>query len=450
MSMTDEFGPVSQSAAEAIEELKSAGGLDALFAKIDAGQVRLTGAGGFVPGLIKAALERGLQAELSEHLGYEKGDPEARFYPDSRNGTTPKTVSTVIGDVDLNVPRDRAGSFIPHLVPKGARRLGGLDDMIISLYAGGMTIRDIQHHLAATIGTELSPETISKITDAVLEEVLAWQARPLESLYPVIYLDALVVKVRDGAHVINKAAHIAVGVDMEGIKHVLGIWVQQTEGAKFWAGVCAELANRGVKDVLIVCCDGLTGFPEAIEATWPEATVQTCVVHLIRAGMRFVNYKDRKKVAAALKPIYQAVNEEAARDALNEFAASELGAQNPNTVKVFEHAWERFTPFLAFPPMLRRVIYTTNSIESLNYQLRKIIKNRGHFPSDDAVVKLLWLAICDIEDKRARARAKEKGGTRTTKRKAEGRLVEGQITTNWKQALAQLSLVYPERINQYL
>lgn len=451
MSMTDEFESAPpQSAADAIAELKTAGGLDALFAKIDAGQVQLTGPDGFVPGLIKAALERGLQAELSEHLGYEKGDPEARFFPNSRNGTTPKTVSTVIGDVDLNVPRDRAGSFTPHLVPKGARRLGGLDEMIISLYAGGMTIRDIQHHLAATIGTDLSHETISKVTDQILEEILAWQSRPLEGLYPVIYLDAIIVKVRDGAHVRNKAAHIAVGVDMEGIKHVLGIWVQQTEGAKFWAGVCAELANRGVKDVLIVCCDGLTGFPEAIEATWPEATVQTCVVHLIRAGMRFVNYKDRKKVAAALKPIYQAADEAAARDALDEFAASELGVKNPNTVQVFRSAWERFTPFLAFPPMLRRVIYTTNSIESLNYQLRKIIKNRGHFPSDEAVVKLLWLAICDIEDKRARARAKEHGLGRGAKRKAEGRLVEGQITTNWKQALAQLSMVYPERINHYL
>ena len=336
------------------------------------------------------------------------------------------------------------------MVPKGARRLGGLDDMIISLYAGGMTIREIQHHLAATIGTELSHETISKITDAVLEEVLAWQSRPLEALYPVIYLDALVVKVRDGAHVINKAAHIAVGVDMDGIKHVLGIWVQQTEGARFWAGVCAELANRGIKDVLIVCCDGLTEFPEAIEATWPEATVQTCVVHLIRAAMRFVNYKDRKAVAAALRPIYTAATVEAARDELEAFAASELGTRYPTTVKTFKDAWERFIPFLAFPPMLRRVFYTTNSIESLNYQMRKIIKNRGQFPNDVAVVKLLWLAICNIEDNRARDREKEKGGSRRSKRKAEGRLVEGQITTSWKQALAQLSLAYPERVNRYL
>jgi transposase-like protein len=439
-----------QSGREALDELRESGGLDALFAKIDAGELQLTGEGGFVPGLIKAALERGLAAELTGHVGYEKGDPQGRFFPNSRNGTSPKTVASEVGDIDLDVPRDRDGSFTPRLVPKGSRRLGGLDDMIISLYAGGMTIRDIQHHLASTIGTELSHETISKITDEVLDEIMVWQRRPLESLYPVVYLDALVVKVRDGAHVRNKAAHIAVGVDMDGIKHVLGIWVQQSEGAKFWAGVCAELANRGIKDVLIVCCDGLSGFPEAIAATWPQATVQTCVVHLIRAAMRFVSYKDRKPVAAALKPIYTAVNDAAALAALHEFAASPLGVRYPTTVKTFEQAWDRFTPFLAFPPMLRRVIYTTNSIESLNYQLRKIIKNRGQFPSDAAVVKLLWLSICNIEDKRARDREKERGHGLGSKRKAESRLVEGQITTNWKEALAQLTLVYPERINQYL
>ena len=434
----------------AVDELLESGALDGLFARIDAGEVQLTGEGGFVPGLIKAALERGLQAELTDHLGYEKGDPQARLFPNSRNGASAKTLATEVGDIVVDVPRDRAGSFEPRLVPKGQRRLGGIDDMIISLYAGGMTIRDIQHHLVSTIGTDLSHETISKITDEVLAEVLAWQRRPLEPLYPVVYLDALVVKVRDGAHVRNKAAHIAVGVDMDGVKHVLGIWVQQTEGAKFWAGVCAELANRGVKDVLIVCCDGLTGFPEAVAATWPLATVQTCVVHLIRAAMRFVNYKDRKPVAAALKPIYTAADEDAALAALEEFTASHWGTRYPTTVRTFQDAWDRFTPFLAFPPMLRRVIYTTNSIESLNYQLRKIIKNRGHFPSDDAVVKLPWLSICNIEDKRARERAKERGLGRGAKRKADGRLVEGQITTNWKEALAQLTLVYPERINHHL
>lgn len=452
MSMVDNEAREERrrSQREGVEALEASGALDELYSMIDSGQVQLEGKDGLIQQLIKAGLERGLQAELGDHLGYDKGDPDAALFPNSRNGAFPKTVATAVGDVELAIPRDRDGTFTPTLVPKGSRRLGGLDEMIVSLYAGGMTVRDIEHHLVSTIGTEISRETISKITDEVLEEVLAWQRRPLEAFYPVIYLDAIVVKVRDGAHVRNKAAHIAVGVDMEGIKHVLGIWVQATEGAKFWAGVCAELANRGVKDVLIVCCDGLTGFPEAIEATWPDSLVQTCVVHLIRASMRFVSYGQRKAVAAALKTVYQAPNETAARAALQEFAASELGKKNPNTVRAFEDAWDRFIPFLAFPPMLRRVIYTTNAIESLNFQLRKIIKNRGHFPSDDAVVKLLWLAICNIEDKRARERAKERGLGRGAKRTADGRLVEGQVTTNWKQALAQLALAYPDRINPYL
>lgn len=433
---------------EAVDELVASGALDSLFDRIDAGDIELTGDGGLIPGLIKAALERGLQAELTDHLGYEKGSPEAPLFANSRNGTTPKTLASQVGDVDLDVPRDRDGSFTPRLVPKGSRRLGGLDEMIISLYAGGMTLRDITHHLATTVGTELSHETISKIVDEISEEVLAWQRRPLEPFYPVIYLDAIVVKVRDGAHVRNKSAHIAIGVDLDGIKHVLGIWVQTVEGARFWASVCADLANRGIRDVLIVCCDGLTGLPEAIEATWEQATVQTCVVHLIRASMRFVSYGDRKAVAAALRPIYAAVDAEAARAEFEGFKTA-WGARYPHAVATWESAWERFIPFLAFPPMLRRVIYTTNSIESLNYQLRKIIKNRGHFPNDNAVVKLLWLAICNIEDKRARERAKERGKP-AEERKAPGRLVEGQIVTNWKKALEQLAMAYPDRINPYL
>jgi len=433
---------------EIAESLKESGALDDIFARIDAGEP-LTGHEGLLKGMLKASLERGLEAELSDHVGYERGDPDAAMFVNSRNGSFPKTVASEIGDVELAVPRDRNGTFIPMLVPKGARRLDGLDAMIISLYAGGMTIRDIAHHLAATIGTELSHETISKIVDAISDEVLAWQQRPLETLYPVLYLDAIIVKVRDGGHVRNKAAYIAIGVDTDGIKHVLGIWVQTTEGAKFWASVCAELANRGVRDVLIVCCDGLTGFPEAIAATWPEATVQTCVVHLIRAAMRFVNYADRKAVAAALKPIYTAANADGALLELDAFEATPLGKKYQSTIKVFRDAWERFTPFLAFPPALRRVIYTTNSIESLNYQLRKVTKNRGHFPNDLAVVKLFWLAICNIEDKRARQRAKERG-LRASQRHAPGRLVEGQITTNWKQALEQLALVYPDRINPHI
>jgi putative transposase len=399
--------------------------------------------------MIKRVLERGLEHELSGHLGYDKHDRTGVCVGNARYGSTPKRVRTEVGEFYMGTPRDRNGSFEPRLVPKGARDVGGLDEMIISLYAGGMTVRDIGYHLERTYGTELSHETISNITDGVLEEVKAWQHRPLEEIYPVIYLDALVVKVRDGHQVRNRHAHIAVGVDLDGVKHVLGIWVQASEGAKFWAGVCAELANRGIRDVLIVCCDGLTGFPEAIEATWPRATVQTCVVHLIRAAMRFVSDSDRKKVAAALKPVYTAPTVEVAETELLAFADSELGQKYPATVAVWENAWERFIPFLAFPEAVRKVIYTTNSIESLNYQLRKIIKNRGHFPNDDAVIKLLWLAIRDIEDKRARARAKEKG-TPANKRKAAGRLVEGATVQGWKAALGALAIAYPDRLADHL
>ena len=362
------FGaPVAEPAParRAIEEMVEAGLFDELMDRVDRDGIALTGAGGFLPELVKAVLERGLQAELSGHLGYEKGDPAGRGSPNSRNGSTPKTVATEVGDVRLEVPRDRNSSFEPRLVPKGSRRAGGLDEMIISLYAGGMTVRDIQHHLARTLGTELSADTISTITDAVLEEVKAWQTRPLEEIYPIVYLDALVVKVRDGHTVRNRAAHLAVGVDLDGVKHVLGIWVQASEGAKFWAGVCAELRNRGVRDVLIVCCDGLTGFPEAVEATWPAATVQTCTVHLIRAAMRFVSYTDRKKVAAALRPIYTAPTVEAAETALLGFADSPLGKRYPAAVATWTNAWERFIPFLAFPPELRKIIYTTDRVAEL-------------------------------------------------------------------------------------
>ena len=437
------------SARRAVNEMLEAGLLDGVMNQVDAGGLRLTGDGGLLPELIKAVLERGLEIERTDHLGYEKGDPAGRGSPNSRNGSTPKVLATEVGDIALDVPRDRAGTFEPRLVPKGSRRAGGLDDMIISLFAGGMTIRDIQHHLVRTLGTELSHETISKITDGVLEEVKAWQSRPLEEIYPIIYLDALVIKVRDGHQVRNKAAHIAVGVDLDGVKHVLGIWVQAVEGAKFWAGVCAELRNRGVRDVLIVCCDGLSGFPEAIEATWPATTVQTCTVHLIRAAMRFVSYQDRKRVAAALRPIYTAPTVEAAETELLAFAESDLGRRYPATVATWENAWERFIPFLAFPPELRKIIYTTNSIESLNYQLRKIIKNRGHFPNDDAVIKLLWLAIRDIEDKRARQRAKEKG-LPANARKAPGRLVEGGVVQGWKAALGALAIAHPDRLAPFI
>lgn len=441
-------GPAGESAGRAFRRmLLSDEVIDGLLADVGPDGLRLTGDGGFLPQLIKAVLERGLAVELTDHLGYGKGDPAGRGVPNSRNGSTPKTLVTEVGHVPLDVPRDRVGTFTPALVPKGATRIGGgLDDMIISLYAGGMTVRDIEHHLARTLGTEISRDTISKITDGVLEEVKAWQTRPLDPVYPVVFFDALVVKVRTANVVTNKAAHIAVGVDTDGIKHVLGIWVQSSEGATFWAGVCAELANRGVSDILIACCDGLTGLPEAIEATFPFTVVQTCVVHLIRAATKYVAYADRKAFCAGLKAVYTAANADAAQLALLELADSPLGRKHPAAIAVWERAWDRFVPFLAFPPAVRKVIYTTNSIESLNYQLRKIIKNRGHFPSDDAVIKLLWLAIRDIEDKRARAREKERG-LPANKRKAPPRLVEGAIVPSWTAAINALDTAYPGRIN---
>jgi len=441
-------------AAGSMEAIQESGAFDELMGQIDRGEIELSGKDGFIQQIIRAGLERGLQAELTGHLGYDKHAAEGRGTENSRNGSYPKTVSTVAGDLDINVPRDRAATFTPTLVPKGSRRTGGLDEMIISLYAGGMTIRDIGYHLETTVGTELSHDTISAITDEVLDEMTTWQNRPLEEFYPILYLDAIRVKIRDGHQVKNKAAHIAVGVTIEGIKQVLGIWVAETEGAKFWSQVCTQLANRGVKDVLIACCDGLTGFPEAIEATWAQATVQTCVVHLIRAANRFVSHGDRKAVSASLRKIYTAPTEEAAADALEEFASS-LGQKYPAAVKTWQNALEEFIPFLAFPPALRKVIYTTNAIESLNYQLRKVTKNRGHFPNDEAAVKLLWLAICDIEDKRALQRAKDqekkaKREGRTIRSTGGSRLVEGAGTCGWNQALQHLVLNFPERVEPYL
>jgi len=410
------------------------------------GPAKLTGTDGILPRLIKAVLERGLAAELTEHLGYQTGDPAGQATGNSRNGAYPKTVRTEAGEVTLDVPRDRAGTFTPALIPKGQRHLDGLTGMITSLYSGGMTVRDIERHLHATLGVDVPPATISAITDAMGEEVKTWQNRPLDPVWPILYVDALVVKVRDANIVSNKAAHLVVGVDTGGVKHVLGIWVQNHEGAKFWAGVLTELRNRGVRDVLIACCDGLSGLPEAINSVFPATVVQTCVVHLIRASMRYVSYGDRKAVAAALKPIYTAPSVDAAESALLEFAESDLGKRYKATVATWENAWSEFIPFLGFPPAVRKIIYTTNAIESLNYQVRKIIKNRGHFPTDDAVIKLIWLAIMDIEDRRAFQRDREKGKPRGKSRVAPGKLVEGLGTQGWHQALNALSIAYPNRI----
>lgn len=419
--------------------------LDELLAQARGGGLALTGRGGFLSDLVASVLERALAVEMSDHLGYEKGDPAGRVAPNARNGSTPKTLQTEIGPVPIAVPRDREGSFSPVLIPKGARRLGGLSDVIISLYAGGMTVRDIEHHLARTYGTELSRETISKITDEVVEEAKAWQSRPLEAVYPIVYVDALSVKIRTGQTVSNKSCHLVLGVGLDGAKHVLGIWIGASESASFWAGVLTELRNRGVSDILYLCCDGLTGLPDAVASVFPNAVTQTCVVHLIRASMRYVNHADRKKLAAALRPIYTAATVEAAEDALLAFGESDLGKRYPSAVATWHRAWDRFIPFLGFPPEVRKIIYTTNAIESLNYQIRKIIKNRGHFPSDDAAIKLIWLAIRDIEDKRARARDAERGAPRN-QRKAPGRLIEGQVTQGWNYALQALNLAHPGRI----
>jgi putative transposase len=462
VSIIDEYGPVGSdqavvsprlpladgpvgSASPAVKALLDDALLDEMVARVRADGARLTGPGSFLSEMCKAVLERGLQAELGEHLGYGKHDPAGRGSGNSRNGTSAKTVQTEIGPIALDVPRDRAGTFAPVLVPKGERRLGGLSDVIISLYAGGMTVRDICHHLQRVYGTEISPDTVSTVTDAVLEEVKAWQTRPLDEVYPIIYIDALVVKVRDGNQVRNKAAHLVVGVDCDGIKHVLGIWIQNSEGAKFWLSVLTELRNRGVRDVLIACCDGLEGLPAAVETVWPRTIVQTCVVHLIRASMRYVSYADRRKLAAALRPVYTAPTAEAAETALLELADSELGRRHKSAIAVWERAWDRFVPFLEFPPEIRKIIIPTDGVVDPLAPVRRTIKNRGHFPTDDAVVKLIWLAICDIEDKRARARQAERGKP-ATKRTAPARLVEGATTQGWKTALGAFDIAFPGRI----
>jgi putative transposase len=429
--------------------------LDALLerSKDADGGLRLTGEGSMLGDLVKAVLERALEEELSAHLGYTRHE-RAGNSGNSRNGRIRKSVQTRIGPVRLSVPRDRAGTFEPVLVPKRAGRIsGGLDDMIISLYAHGMTVRDILHHLNQVYGTELSPEQVSAITDGVLEEVRAWQNRVLDPVWPAVFLDALMVKVRDNHVVTSKPAYIGLGIDADGEKHVLGIWIAKTpledatagESARFWASVMADLRNRGVRDIVIACCDGLTGFEDAIHSAFPAATVQTCVVHLIRNALRPVARKDRDAVAKELRKIYSATNADAASGALAEFSASPLGNKYPRSVKVWENAWDRIIPFFAFTPGVRKLLYTTNSIESLNYQLRKVTKNRGHFPGDDAVVKLLWLAIVNIEDKRARERARRR--EETGKRHDQpARLIEGQRVMGWREALNELDTAYPGRI----
>jgi putative transposase len=358
----------------------------------------LTGPTGLLKRLTAALVERVLQAELTEHLGYEKHAGLEGGTGNSRNGHTPKQLRSEQGPLTIQVPRDRDGSFEPQLVKKHQRHFNGFDNKILALYARGMSVADIQGHLRELYGTEVSAELISRATDAVLDEVKAWQSRPLEPIYVVVYLDALVVKIRDGGVVQNKAVYTAIGVTLEGDREVLGLWVSGNEGAKFWLTVVTALKNRGVEDIFITCVDGLKGFPEAIEAVFPKAIVQTCIVHVIRNSLRYVGYAQRKEVAKDLRAVYAADTEEAALAALKEFEIK-WSHRHPTIAPMWRANWERIRPFLAFPKEVRRLVYTTNAIESLNFQLRKIIKTKGHFPSDEAAFKLLYLALRNVEGK---------------------------------------------------
>ena len=365
--------------------------IDELLAGVDPSE--LLGPDGLLRQLQKRAVETALEAELSDHLGYEKHDPAGRGSGNSRNGTTPKTVLTDTGTLDLDVPRDREGSFEPKLVPKHVRRLPGFDDKVVALYARGLSTRGIREHLEELYEVEVSPTLISRVTDGVLADVHEWQSRPLSPVWPIVYLDALVVRIKEAGTVERKSVYMALGVNMEGKKEVLGLWVAGSEGAKFWMHVLTELKHRGVQDVLIAVCDGLTGFPRAIETVFPRTTVQTCIVHMVRNSLRFVSWKNRKPVARELRAIYTAASEDQAGAALTRFEEGEWGQKYPTIGASWRTRWDQVVPFLAFGPDIRRAVYTTNAIESLNRQLRKTLKTRGHFPTDQSAVKLLWLAL---------------------------------------------------------
>jgi len=358
----------------------------------------LIGENGLLKQLTKQLLERAMAAELTEHVGYEKHDPAGRKSGNSRNGKSAKTLKGTFGTLPIEVPRDRNGTFEPQIIEKHQTRFTGFDDKIISLYARGLSTREIQQHLEEIYQVEVSPALISSVTDEVIDEVKAWQNRPLEEVYPFLYLDALQFKVRDGAHVRNKAIYVAVGVNLNGLKEVLGLWVAQTEGAKFWLQVITELKNRGVQDIFIACVDGLKGFPEAIETVFPKTEVQLCIVHLVRHSLNYVGWKQRKEVARDLKLIYGSATETEAEQRLAEFA-DKWDEKFPTIAKSWRANWPRVIPFFAHPPEIRRVIYTTNVIESLNMSLRKVTKARSSFPNDEAVLKLLYLALRNIAKK---------------------------------------------------
>lgn len=382
----------------------------------------ILGPDGLFGQLKKALAERALGAELGHHLAQEQqAPPGPGRRRNHRNGTTPKTVLTDTGAMPLAVPRDRAGTFEPQLIPKHQRRLEGFDAKVLSLYARGLTVREMQGHLTELYGVTVSPDLISTVTDAVLEEVTEWQQRPLLALYPVIFFDALRVKIRDEGTVKSKAIYLALGVAPDGTKDVLGLWIEQTEGAKFWLRVMAELKTRGVQDVLLAVVDGLKGFPEAITTVFPQTTVQTCIVHLLRHSLAYATWRERKAVAAALQTIYRAPSVEAAQAALNAFAAGDWGRKHPPIVAAWRRQWEQVIPLFAHPPEIRRLLYTTNAIESLHMQLRKILKTRGHFPNDEAATKLLYLALRNI----------------VRRWKAAPR--------DWKAVMNQFAILYPDR-----
>lgn len=372
----------------------------------------------------KALIERALGAELTHHLGYPPGAEKPADADNHRNGASSKTVLTEEGPLRIDVPRDRHGRFAPILIPKHERRFTGFDDKIVAMYARGMTMREIQGFLAEQYGTEVSAEFISSVTDAVMAEVTAWQGRPLEAMYPVVFFDALRVKIREDAVVRNKAVYLALGILPDGTRDILGLWIEGAEGAKFWMKVFNDLKTRGVADILIAVTDGLKGMPEALAAVFPATALQTCIVHLIRNSLDYASWKDRKALAAAIKPIYTAPSAEAALAELDAFAEGGWGQKFPTVTAAWRRAWDRVIPFFAFPPPIRKVIYTTNAIESINARLRKIIKTRGHFPSDEAATKLIWLALRNITADWGRA------------------------AKDWKEAMNQFAILYAERFTE--
>lgn len=381
----------------------------------------VVGQGGLLEDLTKRLLERALEGELTEHLGYEKHATEGRNGGNSRNGRTTKRVKTDAGEVEIEVPRDRDGTFEPQLVPKGQRRLPGFDEKVIALYARGMTTRDIQAHLKEIYKVEVSPSLISTVTDAVLDDVKAWQSRPLEPLYPLVYLDAIHVKMRTSGHVQTQAVYLALALTLDGEKELLGMWVGEAEGAKFWLSVLTELKNRGVRDILIAAVDGLAGFPDAIESVFPKTQVQLCIVHMVRGSLRYVSYKERKIVARDLRTIYQAPTLEAAEAALTAFEGR-WDARFPMISRKWRTNWQNLTPFFDYPPEIRKVMYTTNAIEAMNAQLRKVIKKRGAFPNPEAVRKVLYLAIMKASQRWTRP------------------------VQDWNAALNHFALVFPDRV----